>query len=452
MDVLKDRYDDIKQYPAIRVAIKDWHKTAIQASKGLPKEKASALEKIRLALDAVGEADLADTVARRSAKGSTVDAAKTKVLAAYFDNMKWPQRCSREDVDAALSAANPLKPIDAVLSKLEHTLDPAMHLDSLFETEEFPVLSFGRDDAYSDDLAGFLETPGFPHAQFGDICLPSGIRIQFTRASVSGYILAPSSYTVFAKMVGAQRRVASDDNLRDVVPLLQSVFRTCHLTYHFKRQLSYDAFRAWRDGTVRRTVELRSEPNGTLAVEAMIRVCKSKATTDLDRRIQMAIHLLQCADMSTDHRVSLVLSMSAVEAIVCRDNKDVTDQVRTNSVWLLASEDERARTESIAGVGDLYKKRCAFVHGDDSREQGNESDARAARQLAAGIVRAAFYWRTMIKEDAGKPRKLLFDALEAARLGTKPLLGVPLEFAWCLPGGHDALKKYVYSNNILHKM
>jgi hypothetical protein len=447
MDIVNEdnQTDCIKDYPAIREAVKKWHKSAQQAIERKSKDEKHAIATIRAALDAMHAGNLSEDVAKYFVRCDAVDSERVKVVEAYLKNMKWPQRCSPDDVDAALRYVNPLEKPDAIVYRLDDLLSPSMNLNSIWESDEFPLLTIERDSLFADDVAGNLETPRIPNGIVGDFVLPSGVRVKISRISSNGWSLAPSSYTFFGRLVGAQMPSAVARNIRIAVPLIQSCFRTCLLTYHFSTRYSYAGFRQWRDGTPATETGPRSDQNGSLAVEAMIRVCTGKPSTDLDRRIQMAMQLIMCADQSSDHRASVVMSMSAVESILCSESSEVSKQVQMNSVWLLASGDEKARIQGVKGVRELYNKRSAFVHGDDGRTQASESDAESARQLAAGVIRAAFFWRTMLKEHPEHPRKALLDALEAARLGSEPLLGVPAEFAWCLPGGHGERVNYHYS-------
>jgi hypothetical protein len=107
----------------------------------------------------------------------------------------------------------------------------------------------------------------------------------------------------------------------------------------------------------------------------------------LIRRIHNAIHLLVEADNQSHSAVRLALCVSAIEALVCRNPKDVgmgtRNQLKHNVAVLLESESTK-RPAAEEFLDGLYDRRCWLLHGENTATA--PLDAEHARTIGAAVL------------------------------------------------------------------
>ncbi|WP_417748728.1 hypothetical protein [Rosistilla oblonga] len=116
-------------------------------------------------------------------------------------------------------------------------------------------------------------------------------------------------------------------------------------------------------------------------------------TSTLDQRLRNAAHLLAEADSQDSAAISLSLSFSAIEAIVCSKTDGIVDELSRNVASLL-EPDKLKRIDAIAAIKSLYNLRSKTLHG--ASVNGDDKARWKARTLAAAIVRAVYEWQEHI--------------------------------------------------------
>jgi len=152
----------------------------------------------------------------------------------------------------------------------------------------------------------------------------------------------------------------------------------------------------------------------------------------IDGGLHNAVKLLVLADEQDDRNISLALAFSAIEAMLCEGDANVTDQLAWKAPTLLARDGE-LRLRAEPAVKKLYNKRSRVLHGDELTV--DEASHLAVRRLAAGIIRAIVERREFRKKtgyDKEKPDRLFEDLKRANRLNTW-VDGVPDGAAEWLP-------------------
>jgi hypothetical protein len=127
----------------------------------------------------------------------------------------------------------------------------------------------------------------------------------------------------------------------------------------------------------------------TAIVESYFIAPTSKASS-LEQRLRNAAHLLVEADNQDSVAVSLSLSFSAIEAMVCQKSQGIVDELSRNVASLL-EPDKLNRMEAISAVKKLYNLRSKTLHG--ASVEGDERAKWKARVLAAAVMKAVVEWR-----------------------------------------------------------
>ncbi len=113
----------------------------------------------------------------------------------------------------------------------------------------------------------------------------------------------------------------------------------------------------------------------------------------LDKRLANTVRLLREADRQTEDAIGLALAITALEAILGRQESgnSLTEALATN-VAVLMEPDLIPRNDAIDFVKELYNKRSKALHGVNI---DGDADARCrARLLAAGVLKAVWEHRT----------------------------------------------------------
>lgn len=354
-----------------------------------------------------------------------------EVLDVLFDELPAPARIAREDATIQTLAAL----CDSLGDKVDFLARLAEYLDPRY-SHTFPTQSDLFPGAY-------LEGQLLRHFDFRDLSLASGLRVCFL-APVNS---AVHSYTtvMHARLEGecspaAQARIVGE--LRQVLP---SVFRSLLIAFHF--------FDGWNDfefvktvkdlGSVTEALNARPKPStrpdqtGLDLLETCLNLYFSprSSLSEFDKRLQNAISLLALADSENAKSLRLALSMTAVEALVCKGSSEVTRQLADHVCALLGPAKSDLRMKAWNATKQLYGKRSLALHGEDLAS--DESSGNQARLLAAGALKACLEWRrwdAKLNRSGTGSRKDFFNELEDARIGCKRMIPVPEELAWCLPG------------------
>jgi hypothetical protein len=109
------------------------------------------------------------------------------------------------------------------------------------------------------------------------------------------------------------------------------------------------------------------------------------------QRLRNATILLAHADQIPSDPISLALSFAAIEALVCKKENGVGEQIRQHVPTLLESEPSRRTAKKRDALYDLYELRSQVLHG--SALSASRDASSIVRRIAAGVVRAICVWR-----------------------------------------------------------
>ncbi len=127
----------------------------------------------------------------------------------------------------------------------------------------------------------------------------------------------------------------------------------------------------------------------TAIVESYFHPPASK-TSSLEQRLRNAAHLLVEADSQDSVAISLSLSFSAIEAMVCSKTDGIVDELSRNVAGLL-EPNKLNRMDAISAIKQLYALRSKTLHG--ASVDGDDNAKWKARCLAAAVVKAVVEWR-----------------------------------------------------------
>lgn len=229
---------------------------------------------------------------------------------------------------------------------------------------------------------------------------------------------------VYARIAGAMSPLASELLEREFSRLVPSLLRS--VTALQERQLSNEPLTqlSWFDARV-----LIDEID--FARQCLDAYFSSPAGADsIERRFGNAVKLLVSADEQSDHAIGLALAFSAVEAMLCEGNSNISEQLAVKATTLLAPDGEtRLRSEQV--IKKLYDTRSRAMHGDQLSVDKESLDQ--VRRMAAGIMKAVVERQAFVKrlDYAQEKPKELFEALKVAHRMNRPVDGVPDDsFKW----------------------
>lgn len=216
-------------------------------------------------------------------------------------------------------------------------------------------------------------------------------------------VATPSEATLYMRISWTCSPLAMDGVVSEIVPLLESAVRSVAMLSSNLPLNSFD----------RSPLPRLSLANLRDALP-FVRFCvaslwsPSSKGDSLDRRLANAVRLLRESDRQSEDAIGLALSITALEALLGRDEKTnaLTEVLGTNLAVLL-EPDLRMRNNAIREVKRLYKARSETLHGA-SLETDSQTRQRA-RYLVAGALKAVWEHRTF---ETGKDRANdLFDML-----------------------------------------
>lgn len=146
----------------------------------------------------------------------------------------------------------------------------------------------------------------------------------------------------------------------------------------------------------------------------------------MNRRIRNAIHLLVEADRQESDALGLAMCCTAMEALVCRKEKDssIKKTLCENAAVLLAESPEQ-RPGAVKVIGQLYDKRCDALHG--TKLETESEDRMNCRYLASGLLKAVWErWEYMAKMDSDpeSPQAFFTELRHLVLGGAKTVVGV----------------------------
>jgi len=103
----------------------------------------------------------------------------------------------------------------------------------------------------------------------------------------------------------------------------------------------------------------------------------------IDRRIRNALHLLVLADEQQHDAISLALSVSAIESLLCKKGSEISTMFADNAATLL-EPDLGNRAEAAKFFKKLYNARSETLHGTKLEHEGQLRTQ--ARQIAAAVL------------------------------------------------------------------
>jgi len=151
----------------------------------------------------------------------------------------------------------------------------------------------------------------------------------------------------------------------------------------------------------------------------------------MERRIANAVRMLMQADSQGNYAVALALCFTAIEAIVCGGNQNISDTLARNAATAL-EPDRAQRKQAVDAIKNLYDIRSKAVHGEMVEE--DEHAWLQTRRLAAGILAAAAQWSAYQRRMGDRLEHHEFVAhLKAASISGSPVVGVSESLRSCLP-------------------
>lgn len=144
---------------------------------------------------------------------------------------------------------------------------------------------------------------------------------------------------------------------------------------------------------------------------------------NFERRIHNSICLLIEADRQTNNAVGLSLSFAAIEALIGRNEDNISSKLAERIAALFEPElSERSKAEKF--VIDMYNFRSRVLHGEQT--QSDDIDFLKARHLAAGVLFEVIFRQDLLKR-AGFPPETpedLIKRLKEKKYDDKRLLGI----------------------------
>jgi hypothetical protein len=279
-------------------------------------------------------------------------------------------------------------------------------------SEEGPVEVWRGESGLSVSLLGALPLgPGHPEFEATEL----GLRV-----------VAPK--IVYAKVEGACSAKALRAFRNDSRAILRTALRAERITSDFAKPIVDDDVSTFPEKLV--------YADGCTFVPEMFKAYfapQSKSKKDpLDRRLRNAAHLLVNADRQRHDSLSLSLSMSAIEALVCEGSEGISNQLSDNVATIL-EPDSRRRADAVRFVKRLYDARSKTLHG---AKLEHEADARrnawaiATAVFLAIVQRREFQGRTGFAPEA--PNEL-FDELRGSKWVPGEIPGVlpsPVRTLW----------------------
>lgn len=150
---------------------------------------------------------------------------------------------------------------------------------------------------------------------------------------------------------------------------------------------------------------------------------KPQNKDSLDKRLRNAMHLLVEADKQKHPSVTIALSFSAIEALVCSKKDGIADELSRNVATLLEPEASN-RISAIRAVKKLYDIRSKILHG--AKIEFGRGVEEQTRRLAAGCFQAIMDWIDCNKRLGQKQPIIpdLFSEIESAKVSGKQLVGI----------------------------
>ncbi|MFQ5734182.1 MAG: hypothetical protein ACE5KM_19775 [Planctomycetaceae bacterium] len=112
---------------------------------------------------------------------------------------------------------------------------------------------------------------------------------------------------------------------------------------------------------------------------------KPSKKDSIHRRLRNALHLLVEADRQRHSSIGLSLSMTAIEALVCKKGSDISNQIAENVATLL-EPDAMMRSQAVDFIKKLYDSRSRTLHGEILEHEATA--LQKARTLASGVLKA----------------------------------------------------------------
>ncbi len=152
----------------------------------------------------------------------------------------------------------------------------------------------------------------------------------------------------------------------------------------------------------------------------------------IGRRLRNAIRLMVEADNQSHNAIGLALSVTAIEAMLCRRGPNVTEMFRQNMAALL-EPDPNYRDAAERWSNQLYDLRSGILHG--SEIDCPQESVRHAKVAAGAVLRGMLERRTAMKRLGGDDEdvKGFFAELQSGRSTPGQLTHVsetPLKYLW----------------------
>lgn len=169
-------------------------------------------------------------------------------------------------------------------------------------------------------------------------------------------------------------------------------------------------------------------------LDAYYYVAANKGPKTVDCRLRNAMRLLVEADFQATPALKLALGFSAVEALICKNESGITDELARNAATLLVHNSDD-RGEAIKRIKKLYNVRSKVLHGTTTEAQ--LSATKDVRALAAGTLIGVLEWRQHMDRVPEVPtEKEFFDQLETAKTAGRLMVGLSetqyKRFQWSL--------------------
>jgi Apea-like HEPN len=216
----------------------------------------------------------------------------------------------------------------------------------------------------------------------------------------------------------------AEDELRQIIESVGKTVQYCLTRQDLEFEAGEDI-----DPTEFAPISFLVEGDGRLVTSACLSAYFRRAGSSedtLSERLRNATVLLMHADELESDPLSLALSFSAIEALVCEKKGGVGEQIREHVPTLLESEPSRRTARKRDALYDLYEIRSRVLHG--SELSGSNEASYIVRRIAAGLVRAICVWREHwidVRQEIPTWKNLMDEVVIASRMKERVIPEVP---------------------------